>query len=499
MTGREALLARQGGVPVGPRARARHRPWWVGRVAIAAALVGTAGCSEAVPITVGVRQPVPLEELDSRLRFELDIRGFTGRIEEQLEIRLGRPIDEELAETGRLLFFDPVLSLSGDNSCAGCHGPNSSFNDSESISVGIGNNGIVGPRREGPRNLRRAPTILNAAFYPRMMWEGRFESPALDPFDADAGFALPAAEAATLSPVDHLIEALSFTPVVNRMEMAGFAFVGDNDAIRAEIARRVDAVPEYRTRFGGTDPAVAGGAPITYGHVAAALAEFMFTLVRADAPIDRYARGDLRALTPSQKRGALLFYGLRAGCFECHIGEGYASEMFSDFDAHVLAVPQVVPTSTLAVFDGPGGDEDYGLERHTGNPRDRYRFRTSPLRNVAYQPSFMHNGAFLCLEEAVAHHTDMYASLDGYDPDRLDTGLQATGPTEAMVERAHHLSKEPRDLSARELAEIIDFVRVGLADPDAHPDRLSTLVPTAVPSGLPLPFFDFTTRADDCR
>jgi len=36
----------------------------------------------------------------------------------------------------------------------------------------------------------------------------------------------------------------------------------------------------------------------------------------------------------------------------------------------------------------------FGREQITGDPQDRYKFRTSPLRNVAVQPTFMHNGAF---------------------------------------------------------------------------------------------------------
>jgi cytochrome c peroxidase len=38
----------------------------------------------------------------------------------------------------------------------------------------------------------------------------------------------------------------------------------------------------------------------------------------------------------------------------------------------------------------------------TGDTADRYRFRTTPLRNVALQPAFFHNGAYTTLEEVVA-------------------------------------------------------------------------------------------------
>jgi len=401
---------------------------------------------------------------------------------------------------GRLLFFDRILSLSGDNSCSGCHGPNASFNDSKSISVGVGNNDVVGPDRAGTHNLRRAPTLINTAFYPRLMWDGRFRADALDPFDNAAGFTFPDPEGTALSHMEHLLGAQAFTPVVSRPEMAGFATSEDHDGIRAELASRVDAIPEYRDRFGEIYPDVAAGAPLAYEHIGAALAEFVFTLVRADAPLDRYARGDTSALTPGQKRGALLFYGPRAACFECHIGEGYAGEMFSDFDAHVLAVPQVTPLNTNMDFDGPGGNEDFGLERVTGDRQDRYKFRTSPLRNVAFQPTFMHNGAFLCLEDAIRHHTNVYESLATYSTDRLDTSLQGTlGPVQPMIDVIHAFSRTPRDLTEDEVGMIIDFVAHALTDPEAAPDRLRSLLPLSVPSGLPLHDFEFDAPRPDCR
>src|SRR5207237_9614465 len=113
------------------------------------------------------------------------------------------------------------------------------------------------------------------------------------------------------------------------------------------------------------------------------------TLIFANAPIDRFARGDFSAMTMPQKQGALLFFG-KAGCVSCHAVSGQSNEMFSDFKMHVAGVPEIAPFfgvgESNVIFDGPGEDEDFGLEQITGNAADRYKFRTSPLRNVALQP-----------------------------------------------------------------------------------------------------------------
>ena len=145
----------------------------------------------------------------------------------------------------------------------------------------------------------------------------------------------------------------------------------------------------------------------------------------ANAPIDRFARGELRALTVAEKEGALLFFGA-ARCSVCHSVAGQSNEMFSDFKEHVIGVPQITPSLTNATFDGPGLNEDSGLEQATGDPSDRYKFRTSPLRNVAVQPTFMHNGAFTRLEDAIRHHLDVVASADTGAADRdLDEASDA--------------------------------------------------------------------------
>ena len=89
-------------------------------------------------------------DLDDQLRATLQQAGFTGKIESTLAPRLGRPIDARLAELGRLLFFDTITGLHDDNTCAGCHSPTSGFGDTQSIAIGVQNNGIVGPIAADP-------------------------------------------------------------------------------------------------------------------------------------------------------------------------------------------------------------------------------------------------------------------------------------------------------------------------------------------------------------
>jgi cytochrome c peroxidase len=453
---------------------------------LASAALG--GCSDLEParaVAPSVARAPDEAELDGELRRYLARHGFTGRVPQTLEARLGRRIDRQLADVGRLLWFDPIQGLNDDNSCAGCHSPTNGFGDAQPIAIGIDNNGVVGPGRTGPRNQRRTPMAINTAFYPALMWNSRFHAPSSDPFDNSQGFVFPAPEGQSLSYLPHLLTAQAFIPPTERVEAAGFHFVGGNDDIRGEVLRRLNASGNYRQRFARAFPHVKAGAPITFDDFARAIAEFEFTLVFADAPIDRYARGVHNALTPSQKRGAVLFFG-QAGCVRCHAVSGRSNEMFSDFRQHVAGTPQIAPSFGNVTFDGPGANEDFGLEQVTGDPADRYAFRTSPLRNVALQPAFMHDGAFVRLEDAIRYHLNAAGGAATFSTDGLPPDLQGpTGPIQPVLERLDPFLRDPVELTDEEFASLVDFVRNGLLDPDARPERLRRLIPEKLPSGRP--------------
>jgi cytochrome c peroxidase len=423
-------------------------------------------------------------DLNRQLFSSLRAHGFTGRIESTVEQKLGRRVDKKLADLGRNLFHDTIVGLNNDNSCSGCHSATAGFGDTQSIAIGVDNNFIVGPDRAGPRNQRRTPMAANTMFFPTLMWNSRFASLSNDPFDNSAGFSFPPPEGLTLSGKAHLLIAQSFIPPTERVEAAGFVFPGDNFDIRNEVIRRINDVPEYRRLFGKIFPEVSLGVPINYDMFAKAIAEFEFTLVFANAPIDRFARGEEEAMTRGQKKGAL-FFG-RAGCVACHAVSGQSNEMFSDFQQHVIAVPQIAPSFGNVTFDGSGANEDFGLEQVTGNSADRYMFRTSPIRNVSLQPTFFHNGAFSRLEDAIRFHVNVATRARNYDPMAagVDPDLQGpVGPIEPVLARLDPLMQTPVTLTNDEFRQLVDFVRVGLLDQRASPENLRKLIPTHVPSG----------------
>src|SRR4029453_12791251 len=122
------------------------------------------------------------------------------------------------------------------------------------------------------------------------------------------------------------------------------------EGIRDAIADRLNAISGYVDLFGDIFPDVASGDPIDFSMVARAIAEFEFTQVYADAPIDKFARGKTAARRASEKRGALVFFG-DGHCSRCHAVDGESNEMFSDFNPRVIAVPQVAPKFGVGTGD----------------------------------------------------------------------------------------------------------------------------------------------------
>jgi cytochrome c peroxidase len=465
--------------------------------------------------------------LDVRLRRVLEAAGFTGEIESTLERRLGRPINVKLADLGRLLWFDTLHSLHHDNTCGGCHSPTNGFGDSQGMAIGVQNNHLVGPDRAGPRNQRRSPLVINTAFLSALMWNGRFSAPSGDPFDNSLGFHFPPPEGDRRFPPGsrvfrHLLQAQAHIPPTEMVEVAGFTGVcrpkdlgqqsrfcqfddglGEivprpdasgfrNEAIRQRTLDLLNQEPEYRRLYGELFPRVADGKSIDFNMFGLAIAEFELALTFANAPIDRFARGHRDAMTDPEKRGALIFFG-KARCVTCHAVAGDSNEMFTDLKNRVVGVPQIAPYfgagTGNVVFDGPGQNEDFGLEQITGDEADRYKFRTAPLRNLAVAPAFFHNGAWTRLEDAIRHHLDVYESARHYHPTAAGVDADLThrlGPIEPVLSRLDRKLRNPIELNRTEFTDLVAFVRDGLLDKRATKEYLCTLVPRSVPSGSPV-------------
>lgn len=393
--------------------------------------------------------------------------------------------DMTLAQLGRDLFYDPILSGNLNISCATCHHPRLGSADAMSLSVGEGGSGLGQDRRiiagsePAARIPRNAPALWNLGAYEftTMFHDGRVELSD----DADFGLRMPAdrpLERALPSP----LAAQAMLPPLSPDEMAGqpgenpvadAVALGDAPRAWAHLANRVQNIPAYRAAF---DPHI-GDAPVHFTDIATALAEFItFEFQALESPFDRFQNGQ-GTLTPAQTRGMALFYG-PAGCSGCHSGP-----FQTDHDFHAIAMPQLGPGKEPAFY------ADRGRQAVTQDEADRYRFRTPTLRNVAQTAPYGHAGAFASLDAVIRHHAAPVASLMSYD--RAQAQLhdypfpdwQALDDQDELLEIAAANELPDTPLTDAQIADLVAFLHA-LTDDTAAQGRLG--IPDTVPSGLPV-------------
>jgi cytochrome c peroxidase len=339
------------------------------------------------------------------------------------------PTTPERAALGRLLFWDPVLSGQKDVACATCHHPALGYADGLDLSIGANGIGLGAARGFAPGHpsqlvKRNSQSVLNVAF--NGLTAGAESAPASAPMFWDLRV--------------RSLEAQALEPLKAVEEMRGGAY-SEERAIAAVVAR-LNRIAEYRRLFAR---AFGGEKPITQQNLARALAAFQRTLVAANAPFDRYMRGDAAAMSPEQVRGMERFQSI--GCVNCHSGP-----MFSDFAPHVLAVP-----------------DNRRLPATDSGVSETYAFRTASLRNLGVTAPYMHNGVFTTLQDV----------LDFYQRISRGGGRRGGGAVNPNVssDRVDPLARQ-LSMRGRGQRDLIAFL-AALDDPSF--DRT---IPERVPSGL---------------
>lgn len=415
----------------------------------------------------------------------------------------GRP-PPAAVELGRLLFFDKILSGNLNTSCATCHHPMAATGDGLSLPVGEGGRGLGATRDTGrgaeaihERVPRHTPPLFNlgAREFFRMFLDGRVEEDS----SAPSGFLTPAGDDLPAG-LDNVLAAQAMFPVTSPAEMAGQP--GENEQADAAaagrlagedgvwdlIAQKLRAVPAYVELFRNAFPGeVAAAEDIDFVLAANAIAAYEAAAWRSDnSPFDRFLRGQRQALSREARQGMNLFYGA-ARCSTCHAGTFQTDQQF-----HAIAMPQIGPGKG---DDQPGyadGRDDFGREQVTGQPRDRFTFRTPPLRNVALTAPYGHSGAYATLEAVVRHYIDPAAALLQYDPgqarlpsranlDALDFVVQGDAGRLGAIAAAN--TAVPVELNDGQVEALLAFLHA-LTDPAALDLRHD--IPASVPSGLPV-------------
>jgi len=246
-------------------------------------------------------QPVP---------YELDIPElFSNRILAPI-IPIDNPLTEEGVALGKQLFFDPILSGDGSQSCASCHQPELAFSDDSPTSQGVSGN--FGRRNSMP--------LFNLAwnYNERFAWDGKELS----------------------------LERQALEPIENPNEM---------DSNWEDVLERLRADANYPDLFARAFP----NEPLTRELVTKALAQFERTLISANSKFDRYTLG-LTDLSPQELNGLDVFLREDKGdCFHCHGNPN--NPLWTNNDFHNNGLDMVF--SDLGLGEVTGDPQDHGKFR----------------------------------------------------------------------------------------------------------------------------------------
>ncbi|MDH5445158.1 MAG: cytochrome-c peroxidase [Gammaproteobacteria bacterium] len=407
-------------------------------------------------------------------------------------------------ELGKNLMFDKILSGNKNISCATCHHSLTGTGDGLSLPIGEGAKGLGITRDTGSginavheRVPRNAPHVFNKGMkqFVQMFHDGRVSLDNTYP----SGCKTPAGQN-LLTGLENILACQAMFPVTSGTEMAGQA--GENSVADAaangnlsgpggvwdQLAGRLRAIPEYVEMFKAAFDDVSSAEDITFAHAANAISAFERVAWRADnSPFDRYLRGEHHAMSKNAQKGMFLFYNnpdsTRVSCGDCHSGV-----LQTDHKFHAIAMPQI----GAGRGDGYDGYEDYGREQVTGVIKDRYKFRTPSLRNIALTAPYGHSGAYNTLRAVVEHHMNTVKGISNYDqsqavlPSRGDLDQHdfvLMNDASRVAEIAAYSELQPMNYNHYEIEKIIDFL---YALTDRGSVDMRDDLPKRVPSGLTL-------------
>lgn len=191
------------------------------------------------------------------------------------------PADHQLTDAqitlGRMLYYEPRLSISQQMSCNSCHALDRYGVDNEPTS----------PGHAGQRGDRNSPTVYNAALHVAQFWDGR------------------AAD----------VEAQAQGPITNPVEMG---MPGPE-----QVEQVLRSIAGYRPLFDAAFPGDPN--PITYQNAARAIGAFERRLITPDR-FDRFLQGDRSQLNGQEQRGLKAF--VEVGCISCHSGAAVGGGMY---------------------------------------------------------------------------------------------------------------------------------------------------------------------------
>lgn len=237
---------------------------------------------------------------------------------------------------GKTLFFDTGLSANGQIACATCHQPKLAFSDSQKFSTG----------HSGITLKRNTPPLFNLAWSTTFFWDGGVKN----------------------------LESLSFAALMNPDEMGV-----DLEQLCQKLNQNEYYLKQFKSAF-EIDT-------ISSAYISRALAQYMRTIISADAKYDS-VQLELISFSDLEAKGKKVF---DKNCASCHI-----PPLFADNEFHHNGLTQSYSSNNLSLSTG--------RFRISRDSLDLGKYKTPSLRNLSVTAPFMHDGRFETIDEVLDHY-----------------------------------------------------------------------------------------------
>ena len=344
---------------------------------------------------------------------------------------------------GNMLFFETAVGLDGKHSegsksysCGSCHIPAAGFRPG--AKQGIADGG-VGYGKNGDGRLLykdiydaseidaqgiRALSVMNVAYVKNTLWSGQFGGQYLNIGTEKVWGQLDPASA------------------VNKLGYE--AMEGQNiEGLKTHRMRfNFDVVTSlgYKKYFDAAFPEIPSSSRYTPTTASFALSAYLRTLFSSKAPFQNWLKGKNNALTDSEKKGAILFFG-KAGCVRCHREPNLGSMQFQ-----AVGVKDLIDVGGLKT--SISDNKNIGRGGFTTRAEDMFKFRVPQLYNLKEGGFYFHGSSKNTLQEVVEYFNKAV-------PENVRVPKSQISPLFI-----------PLGLTPQEISDITAFLENGLHDPD---------------------------------
>lgn len=252
-------------------------------------------------------------------------------------------VNDHGATLGRVLFYDPRLSLTNKTACASCHLQDKGFADDKTFSIGF----------DGGLTKRNSSSIVNPVANNAFFWDAR----------------------------ENNLKTMVLKPIENHVEMGMDNF----EALEKKLGQLDYYRPLFENAFGDSK--------VTQERIAEALSQFLNSMVTGRSKFDSadpngWGVGNSLVFNESERRGMDIFFN-QGRCANCHNPAqgvfGFGGSLFADIGLEANPADK-----------GLGANQQ-GMDGV---------FKVPSLRNVALTAPYMHDGRFATLNDVLNHYSE---------------------------------------------------------------------------------------------